>query len=758
MTGGPEEGGYWKQRYGELEETLAHSFEAFAKTLEAQAGAEPSAAPSPAAEAPLPPAEEPVADGADHVIPSGPAEHLDVTVVIPCYHSHAFLAGCIATLAAQTLSKDRFEAIFVFNGPDDGAYELAGSLLAGSGIHHQLARSSRGISPARNVGATLARAPWLTLLDVDDALTPNYLEAMLASATSPGVVPIAGIVDVDPAGVETSSTINDRIMEHEGLVEPAVLFRPLAISTLKMIPTDVVRRHPFDVTIRSGEDVALWADMFEAEDLVFDTTPAFRGAQYRRLVRRNSNGRQGMTRDFMITQRLDVIAELARQNQGQGKLAGVRRTFMNNQATFIARYLRAHPHELGEVYAEIEERGIDEFPWAQIPTDQLIVAYNFAPFNDASAVTAMKRLREFGGRWNVISKDMTGARTHDDSLRLLTRQLLNQQTMLEGPSAWSSWPATEEFCERGWEALQEIERGFAHRRLYSRAMWPTSHFLAALIKARRGDAIDWVAEFSDPLRTDVKGQPRPGVVTETALLDEFRAALASRGLPVPQTDSLFAWAETLAYGLADQVLFTNPHQFTHMLSEITEPALRERVLERAVISPHPTLPREFYELGPAPTELSPAQRHIAFFGTFYPTRGLGDIFDGLNLLTADQAARLKLHLFVPPSDALTEALAGLKHRASVAVYAQVPFLSFLSLSTHYDALLVNDASTRGMGKRVNPYLPSKLSDYRGSGRPIWAHVEPGSMLSREPAALRSRLGDPRSVARALTALSAQVTS
>jgi len=45
-------------------------------------------------------------------------------------------------------------------------------------------------------------------------------------------------------------------------------------------------------------------------------------------------------------------------------------------------------------------------------------------------------------------------------------------------------------------------------------------------------------------------------------------------------------------------------------------------------------------------------------------------------------------------------------------------------------LLVADADSASSGHRLNPYLPSKLSDYRGTGRPIWALCESGSVLSR----------------------------
>jgi hypothetical protein len=81
----------------------------------------------------------------------------------------------------------------------------------------------------------------------------------------------------------------------------------------------------------------------------------------------------------------------------------------------------------------------------------------------------------------------------------------------------------------------------------------------------------------------------------------------------------------------------------------------------------------------------------------------------------------------------------------------VPYLEFLNLTTRMDVLLVNDARTRGIHE-TNPYLPSKWSDYRGSGTDVWAVVEPGSVLSTQDVAYRSELGDVDDAVRVLRAI------
>lgn len=68
------------------------------------------------------------------------------------------------------------------------------------------------------------------------------------------------------------------------------------------------------------------------------------------------------------------------------------------------------------------------------------------------------------------------------------------------------------------------------------------------------------------------------------------------------------------------------------------------------------------------------------------------------------------------------------------------YMEFLNLTTAFDCLVVNDAYTKNK-KDINPYLPSKISDYLGSGIKIWAIYEKGSILSGLELPYKSELGN-----------------
>ena len=87
------------------------------------------------------------------------------------------------------------------------------------------------------------------------------------------------------------------------------------------------------------------------------------------------------------------------------------------------------------------------------------------------------------------------------------------------------------------------------------------------------------------------------------------------------------------------------------------------------------------------------------------------------------------------------ATSDLKIKDNIIINKSRSFLDFLNLTTKFDVLIVTDANTEDYFE-INPYLPSKLSDYIGSGSDIWGICELGSILdSNEIIKYKSRLGD-----------------
>jgi glycosyltransferase involved in cell wall biosynthesis len=96
-----------------------------------------------------------------------------VSVVIPAFNAERFLGDALDSVARQTLRP--LECIVVDDGSSDNTQVIANQHPA---CTECVTQPNRGVSAARNAGATRAQAPLLAFLDADDAWLPTRLERM----------------------------------------------------------------------------------------------------------------------------------------------------------------------------------------------------------------------------------------------------------------------------------------------------------------------------------------------------------------------------------------------------------------------------------------------------------------------------------------------------------------------------------------------------------------------------------------------------
>jgi poly(ribitol-phosphate) beta-N-acetylglucosaminyltransferase len=421
----------------------------------------------------------------------------------------------------------------------------------------------------------------------------------------------------------------------------------------------------------------------------------------------------------------------------------------------MRRYLTTTPGDRQRVIDAINNRDLPWFAWSVLNRGQarrLAISYCFVPYAGTAAVVAAKRIREADVTVDIIHNAMDSVRAIDNSTRVIADPYIDRETAIESPTLFGSWRAVDTFCVQGWAAIEAAEAAKGpYTSVWSRAMWPASHALAALHTLRR-PGTPWAAEFSDPLSRNVKGERRAGVIDGGEIANELIGGLTDAGVAVPEDVTLFELCELLAYALASELHFTNPNQLEFMLS-YCPPELQLTVRAKAKVMPQPTLPSQFYEMADVSDHpLSTERVNIGYFGAFYVNRGIGEVLDAIDELSPNDRDRILLHVFTSDPQALVDSVAGRPAATALTIEGYRPFLTFLALSGRMDALLVNDAVTSGSAHSVNPYLPSKYSDYRGAGTRVWGHIEPGSPLSHEDLDLVSRVGDIDSVSEVLRAL------
>lgn len=109
-------------------------------------------------------------------------EHPRVSVVIPTFDRASVVGRAVASVLAQDMSD--LEVIVVDDGSGDDTARVLGELH--DPRLHVATSTHVGAAEARNIGARLARAPWLTFLDSDDTATTDWLASLLRETSQPG--------------------------------------------------------------------------------------------------------------------------------------------------------------------------------------------------------------------------------------------------------------------------------------------------------------------------------------------------------------------------------------------------------------------------------------------------------------------------------------------------------------------------------------------------------------------------------------------
>ena len=105
-----------------------------------------------------------------------------VTVIVPVYNLEKYLPRCLDMILNQTL-KD-IEVILVDDGSTDSSYDICRQYETIYPNVKVICKSNGGASSARNVGIDNASGQYLSFVDADDIIAPDFLETLYNMAVA----------------------------------------------------------------------------------------------------------------------------------------------------------------------------------------------------------------------------------------------------------------------------------------------------------------------------------------------------------------------------------------------------------------------------------------------------------------------------------------------------------------------------------------------------------------------------------------------
>ena len=101
---------------------------------------------------------------------------MKISVIIPIYNAEKTLPKCLDSLLTQ--SCDNIEIILVNDGSADSSAEICKNYASLHPEIKYLEKENGGVSTARNTGLDIAQGDYITFVDSDDWVTPDYFETI----------------------------------------------------------------------------------------------------------------------------------------------------------------------------------------------------------------------------------------------------------------------------------------------------------------------------------------------------------------------------------------------------------------------------------------------------------------------------------------------------------------------------------------------------------------------------------------------------
>lgn len=184
---------------------------------------------------------------------------MKISVIIPTYKPQNYLWECLDSICNQSFPKEEYEIILVLNGCNEPYNRQINEYVKKhTEINwHYIQTDEPGVSNARNIALDVARGEYVTFIDDDDSVSPEFLSGMY------------DVVDKKNVALCYPYGFNDGNLEVQVCYGPTQEYeryhekkevtvnearRFFAGPWMKLIHINIIRDRRFDVRFKNGED------------------------------------------------------------------------------------------------------------------------------------------------------------------------------------------------------------------------------------------------------------------------------------------------------------------------------------------------------------------------------------------------------------------------------------------------------------------------------------------------------------------------
>lgn len=179
-----------------------------------------------------------------------------LSIIIPVYNVHDYIAKCLESIASQNVDKKLFEVIVVNDGTPDDSMEIADTILQRFQNVVIINQENQGLSAARNAGLEKAQGEYVWFVDSDDYLLDNALKEVFDT--------------IDTGKVDVISSVLKTLDEKTGLFNyDSPQMKPVESGSdylFKGYRTGAIQRFIFNRAFLEREDLRFMPGVYHEDD------------------------------------------------------------------------------------------------------------------------------------------------------------------------------------------------------------------------------------------------------------------------------------------------------------------------------------------------------------------------------------------------------------------------------------------------------------------------------------------------------------
>ena len=119
--------------------------------------------------------------------------NITISIIIPAYNAEKYIARCLDSISCQTYKY--WECIVINDGSKDKTGDICKYYADKDSRFVIIQKENGGVSSARNLGLQFAHNEWITFIDADDWIKPNYLETFLYKELTHKTIVYQGVMN-----------------------------------------------------------------------------------------------------------------------------------------------------------------------------------------------------------------------------------------------------------------------------------------------------------------------------------------------------------------------------------------------------------------------------------------------------------------------------------------------------------------------------------------------------------------------------------